>query len=405
MALTLAVIGFAGWRVYMNQHQHHGPVVRSYVNNRQEGHVTINSQQGNTSNYLVPKDLAACSGNTVLTAPLADPGTYTTITPLGNTSSYNGNTGHVLPVNHLYLNHSGPPTTANGSPIEPIPLTAPGNIEIFQVTATDHINTAGVDQLNDNKLYFAACKDVIFWVDHVTDLSTAITQALTDTNKQGCQSIVMDSLTYKSCTYNTDIKLSAGTLMGKGGADFGAVDYRTKPQAFLRPSAQQYLNTVCGLDYFSEPYKTQMYKKLNTTKTDANGLPDCGTDLWDKAGTIQGDWYLPSAPTSGGGLDTYALAITPLNTDPSQGNIDWGGTLAPADRIDYRMAASGTVNRDPSTITADGRTYCFEDISHGYAYAKSVFIQLTDANTLKIQYHAGACPASPSLSSPTTYIR
>jgi len=405
IVFIIGSVGFVGWRVYRNQHQHGRPVINNYVAHQQEGHITNTGQKGNASGYLEPQDLAGCNGNAVLTSPLADPGTYTSITPLGNTSSYNGNVGHVQPVNHLYLNHSGPPTTANGSPIEPIPLTAPGNIEIFQVTATDHINTAGVDQLNDNKLYFATCKDVIFWVDHVTGLNPGITQALTSAAQQSCQSIVMDNLTYKSCTYNTNIKLSAGTLMGKGGADFGAVDYRTKPQAFLRPSAQQYLNTACGLDYFAEPYKTQMYNKLNTTRTGANGLPSCGTDLWDKSGTIQGDWYLPSAPTSGGGIDPYTLAITPLNTDPSQGNIDWGGTIAPADRIDYKTTTGGFINRDPATITADGHIYCFDDLSHGYAYARSVSVQLSDANTLKIQYHTGACPANPTLTAPTTYIR
>lgn len=417
VVVVLAAIGLVGWRVYENLHQHPGPTVNQYqptIIHHQQFSPTVdqqstpsvdNGQQGSLSNYVGPEDLASCSGNDLLTSSLADPSMYTSITPLGNTSSYNGNAGHVMPVNHLYLNHAGPPTHANGSPIEPIPLTAPGNIEIFQVTVTDHINSAGVNQLRDNKLYFATCKEVSFWVDHVTDLNPVIAQALTTQSQQSCQSITMDKLTYKSCTYNTDIKLKPSAPLGKGGADFGAVDYRTQAQAFLRPSAQQYLHTVCGLDYFTEPFKTQMYKKLKNTKIDTNGLPDCGTDMWDKPGTIQGLWFLPHAPKSGGGLDPYALAITPLNTDPSQGNIDWGGTIAPADRINYKILSSGLDNRNPSAVSTDGHVYCFDDVSQGYAYAKSVFIQLTDANTLKIQYHAGVCPAKPSLSNPTTYNR
>ena len=354
----------------------------------------------------MPSNLPACNGNALLTASLvADLSTLKDISPLGHTNSNNGNSGHVLPVNHLYLDHYGPPADANGSPIEIIPLTAPGDIEVYQVYATDHVNSAGVHTLSDSKLYFATCKDVAFWVDHVQNLNPTITTAMQAVPKTDCRKNVMDNLTYNSCVYNITLRLKSGTSIGQGGADFGAVDYRIKPQTFIRPDSQQYLYSVCGLSYFTEPYKTQMYKKLDNTKIDASGLPDCGTDMWDQAGTIQGNWFLPNTPKNGGYYDPYALVIIPLNTDPSQGNIDWGSGIAPADHINFLMQNSGTLNRNLVQVTTDGKVYCFQDTAQGVAYARSVILQLVDDSTLKAQYHSGVCPYSPTLTSPTTYIR
>ena len=95
-------------------------------------------------------------------------------------------------------------------------------------------------------------------------------------------------------------------------------------------------HAVCGISYYQPgAIKTALYDSLKTTKVDANGHKDCGTNMWDKAGTIQGNWHLPSAPR-GQGLDNqFGLSISHYDMDPSQANISWGGHYRPS-RHHYR---------------------------------------------------------------------
>jgi hypothetical protein len=85
--------------------------------------------------------------------------------------------------------------------------------------------------------------------------------------------------------------------------------------------------------------------------------------------------------------------------------IDWGGTIAPADRIQFPIISNGLINHDPADVKADGKVYCFQDLSFGSAQAKSVKLQLIDNRNLKAEYLKGVCPSLPTFSNPTTYNR
>jgi len=87
IVFIIGSVGFVGWRVYRNQHQHGRPVINNYVAHQQEGHITNTGQKGNASGYLEPQDLAGCNGNAVLTSPWATPAHTTATSAMCNPST------------------------------------------------------------------------------------------------------------------------------------------------------------------------------------------------------------------------------------------------------------------------------------------------------------------------------
>lgn len=384
-------------------------------------HLASGGDQSGNPKDEAGSDLAACQGTEVFSISPATPETYDYIEPLGHTSSYNGNAGHVFPSDHLYiaLHHSRPEDPQSST--LPTTVVAPGNGEITKITDTRYEENGKVTH-HDYRIYFSPCNGVEARLDHINTLSQTLQTTMSNSAKI-CQSSYTtggpNSPTYIPCDYNLNLKLKAGDLVGTTGGpdiqaanefDFGVYDWRNKPLPFLNSKQvadDQY--AVCGLSYY--PYgevKTALYNSLKTTKVDTNGQKDCGTNMWDKTGTIQGNWMLSEAPdnsrVSGGGQN--ALSIIHYDMDPSRGNIDWGGVISPANHITFPIKAVGNINRDPADVTADGKIYCFEGSSFSKSDLHTLLIQLADSNTLKIEHKNGnTCSANPSFSAPTSYAR
>jgi len=375
---------------------------------------------GGIGGILYAQNLPSCQGTELFNSPLAVEGTYDSISPLGRTSANSGNVGHVVPVDHLYVNFKRTTPGDYSSPSLPATILAPGDIEIFEISTLTY-EKDGKDIGSDYHLYFAPCREVTAYFGHATALSPKIQTALDHADQKSCGAPYSTgsppNTIEKPCNYSLLLNLKSGEEIGTAGGpgvmtylasfDFGVYDQRREPLPFVDPKYWTPLNlhAVCGLYYYPDgPIKTNLLKKIDNTKKDANGLPDCGTNMWDKAGTLQGNWVLPGTPT-GRVPDMQGFVAMHLNTDPSQGLIDWGSGIAPADRIQFSFANSGVVNRDPADVKADGSIYCFQDMNHGTTYARSVILQLVDDNTLKAQYVRGACPSSPAFSNPTTYVR
>lgn len=378
------------------------------------------------SQYSSRNILPSCNGNTLLTRAPADPGTYKEIFPLGNVSSNGGNATHVVPTDHLYFINPVPNTTQVVSEAqastqgETIPVFAPADVQIVEVDAHNYIDTSHNINNSDYSIYFTPCKDVVFYFHHVTDINPAITDAMsqaTGQNKQ-CFSTQRDGITAQSCNYfNLQGKLNVGDKIGTGSFDFGMYDFRQTPAAFINQAKATTLFAACPLDYFSEPVKTQLYKSLANTKTNASGLPDCGTYMQDQPGTVQGNWYLPNTQdqNSGGAQDGNELSVIHFNLDPSTGLIAWGGSITSPSQLHFKPSNTGTVNREPSQVTQYGQIYCYQGpigLKDEYETTAPltqidghVLLELVDTKTLKAEYGKGSCPSTSSFSSPTTYFR
>ncbi len=372
--------------------------------------------EGVGGNILYAENLPSCQGTDLFNSPLAIEGTYDSISPLGQTSS----PGHTFPVDHLYFNLKRTTQGDYSSPSLPATILSPGDIEIFQIN-TIMYEKDGKDIGSDYHIWFAPCREVTAYLGHVTSLNSKIKNAIDHADQKSCGTPYSTgsppNTMLKPCSYSLLLHLKSGEEIGTSGGpsvmtflaafDLGVYDQRIPALPFIN---QRYwtphnLHAVCGVHYYPDgPVKASLLSKINNVKKETSGFPGCGTNMWDKIGSAQGNWVLPDTPV-GRVPDMQGLAAIHLNTDPSQGLIDWGGAIAPADRIQFTIVSNGVVNRDPADIKVDGSVYCFEDTNHRSANARSVMLQLVDNNTLKAEYLNSACPSFLAFSNPTTYSR
>lgn len=431
--VILLAVGVGGYMVltHMPQYGQQHPIYQgNHVaygqgsNNGQNQNENQGQQGGNNLNWnssalneiSEAENLPSCQGNAILNSPIADISTFAGIEPLGNVSSYNGNSQHVIPVDHMYVDFKRQGgSTSPQSPTLPATVLSPANIEIFQVSAVDYVKNGQVYN-HDYTIYFASCKEVVFYYGHINTITKPIQDAMDAATDKTCPTPnVIDNVTYKSCTYGMTLKMNSGDKIGTAGGpdekntvsfDFGTYDSRGKPAAFIDMAYETpyNLHSVCGLDYYPDgAVKTSLYQKVENTVKNAQGFPDCGTNMQDKENTIQGNWYLPNAPKNGQVPNAQAIVFIHKNTNAKNGVVDWGGTIAPANRFEFTPSTSGLINREPSQVTADGNIYCYYDTVYGLS--GKVLVQLTDSKTVKVEYQAGSCSASNNFKKPTTYIR
>lgn len=368
----------------------------------------FNSQSpGNSRDYAMAggggdsstKDLPSCSTNTVFNhLPTSD---IESIEGLGHTYGE-----HIIPVqaDHIYLN-----TAQNNANVT---VYAPGDVTLLQVVATTHTGGGDVGLGTDYTYFFSPCKSILFVYGHVKTVSDAVQKAI-DAAKPKCD----DSGTLATnCVYqDLNLKLTSGetigTALGSGRAlDFGAVDVRKSALGFINNQdltggimADSYFHTVCPLDYFTSSFNTQLYAKLLTKNAGANGIPACGAVMQDKAGTSQGNWYMPGmSQTAQDDNLTKIMALVHYNLDPAQAVLSAGNKLLPSNdfgaQIIYTPNATGLINPDPSRIKPDGQVYCIDGQVTVSNQQGHVDLQMTDQSTLKADYATGNCTATPTLS-------
>lgn len=361
--------------------------------------------------------LPACSpGTAFLDHAPVDPGDSIGIEPLGHMNGM-----HVLPAaaDHVYILLR---TNSSGS-ISAV-VRSPGAVTVLQVVKIDHLAASGATTFTDYELDFSTCKSVMFWFQHIATIDDpAITSALAGTPRCVTQS------SQRTCTYGgLSVPLASGERIGTAGGpgtgvdafDFGAADIRTRPLGFIDPdtavgvTGDTYRHGVCPLDYFTDPAKSDLYAQLKNAHPGANGIPACGTTMQDAAGTLAGNWYLRDASGARvGGPTNIAgeLAIAHWNLDPALGAISTGTHLVPdpfgGAQMTFVPQTAGAINREPTGVTPDGHVYCYDGaVGSGANGPEGHFdLELTDANTLQVDFGDGPCAFTPALTSPSTYVR
>lgn len=385
--------------------------------NPNQNNYTDSHNSGYGEEFPSPVD---CPSNGTLTYPPADLDSFDYIIPLGNLNP----PGHTFPTDHIYFSfktQSGNPKDFN-SPTLPVKVFAPADITIFAVRQGTATTSSGSS--TDYRLDFTTCPQVFFYYDHIAVLDPRIQAVLNTTSPQQCGENNQGGQDYRACFYRASLSLKAGDLIGIAGGpgsnaylrafDFGGYDLRTPELAFMDKQRipgqpDQFLHTVCPLDYYRDAsLKASLYQKVQNTKVNADGLPDCGTPMQDLPGTIQGNWNTQNSLVQQGPQDwNTQLAIVHLNTDPSQGVISLGGTLSQGGRTQFGVAKTGAVNREPREVTADGNVYCYQgqQITFGGKSAGHFLFQLIDNYTLKAEYSSGDCSGTFKFQQPVTYIR
>ncbi len=370
----------------------------------------------------VDNTLPSCGANPLLhTVPLADDHLLD-VSPLGNINP----PGHTVPSDHIGLgltvvttpsSDTNQPGNAKSTTIQ-ASVFAPADITIFKIHA--QTVTENGKSNSDYSIFYHPCREVTMYNNHIPVLNTDLMSFMTAHKSEAtCQTQAnTGSTTNEFCDYAITYKAKEGAVLGTAGGagqatvgiDYGLYDTRTTPLAYLNTElaktaqSTEILHSACPIDYYPADIQAMLYAKLDQTGTKSDH-PSCGTIMQDKAGTVQGNWYV-----KGSALENWptVFAVLHNSTDASVGVVSIGGTIADPGMIRFNVAKTGTTNLEPS-LTQAGTLYCYTTNIAGpngtVSATNQVLLQLSADGTLQAEDQAGNCTGSLAFKSPTTYTR
>jgi hypothetical protein len=368
-----------------------------------------------------PTDLSG-----VLDYPLMPPEAILNLIPLGNINP----PGHTAPVDHIYFD----------SLVEDkIPLYAPADATITNIAEELVQSASGEYVITGHGITFLICKGLVLDLSSYTEISQRLQEEISTiegqckygTIKAGHEQVI------GGCSYDTHIKVTSGELLGyvqKTAQVFPfevwATNYNLQPRADVNWDYyhdDRYAHAICLFDLYEGELRDQFYSKFGTylsqrTET-VNGKttiipenfaprtiePVCGEVIQDLVGTIQGFWFdgSPEEDRQLGGI-----SFVHYNLDPSIGIIGIGGTLMSTPAIImYLPKHTGTVNREPSEITADDTVYCYYDDYPPPGRASTsriegkVLVQLISDHLMNVEYQDETCGSNEAFTDPFEYQR
>lgn len=372
-----------------------------------------------TRNY--PKCPTNLSG--VLTAPLMEPKYIAALTPLGNINP----PGHTAPVDHIYF-------TVNSD--DKIPLFAPADGWITNVMAGSEKDANGNYNFTSYVLTYTICDGLILDFAGYNDVIQPLKDELAK-YKESCKYDIKkaghENSSEGQCNYNNlNFKVAAGEQLGyvqrklrpEGGYDLPfeiwAANYNKPARSDVDWSYyddNRYAHSMCTFDLYAGILKQQFDTKFGVWQEEKNGSgkflsrtvePVCGQVNQDVVGTVQGMWFShkPDKNDKSGNVvaSGQGLAFLHNNIDPTKGEVSIGGEFGSAITGVYIFTPthSGTINREPSEVKADGQIYCYDSNAevpnYGQGQGGKILVQVTNTHHLKAAYTSGSCKASETLS-------
>jgi hypothetical protein len=343
-----------------------------------------------------PADIAACGANPMLsTSPIV--GTIPNILPLGSMNPGD----HTFPSDYLSFSMPGGVLPATRT------VVAPADIRVGGV-ASNRTEQSNGSSVTDFGVYFYACGDVQFFVNHVRTLSAQLVES-TAFVRAYCSARTTGGVTHTRCNKNVDVAVSAGVTIGTAGGfgqymlDFGAYDRRRSRLAYVNQSYPDVgvsefntFHTVCPLDYFTPAVKASLEALLGDGSRQRTAPPVCGSIMLDVPNTAKGRWF--NGPFA---EEDPHLALVDDNVDPSLGAISMGTSSKSIARGVYRFAhdapAGTRINDDFSALSADGKVYCYQNLSaFGFIANLHVLVQMVTSTTLKIEGFSGESCGDPA---------
>jgi hypothetical protein len=386
--LVAAVMGYAGFRV----------IQKATDDSTTNSNMPAPQDQG--PNY---KALAECGSGPVLKRSPIDLSVIDTISPLGSINPPE----HTVPTDHNYFMYPYERDTSKRYNI-----VAPADGVITSLGFSGGIEN-GQPKNTDYSVIFSPCRGLSFRFSHVNALAGKIKDEIgpkgegadCHTDKPTTEREIM------TCGKTTDIAISEGDVLGKVGAPYVAAwDFWAHKEGYVNPGittpAYRYdTDAVCGLDYFVDAVRAQMYAKVKR-----KGEPKCGEIGQDKKDTLQGTWFAHKDPEQARTDWNSHLTLGHTSDDAGKGILAVAGKIADPMSYTFNPTHEGAMNVEPSE-TATGKVYCYQHdgnrrFSNGtYAGEGKVLFKLIDNKTMQAEHKSGSCGSNESLSSPTTYYR
>lgn len=388
LILVIGAVGFAGVRF----------IQKAADSNRSASSNTpAPGDQG--PNY---KTLPACGNGPVLTRSPMDLAVLDSISPLGSINPPE----HTIPTDHNYF------MFRYERPDERYDMVAPANAVVTSLGYSGEVRD-GQHENTDFSIILSPCRGLSFRFSHINTLEGKLKGEI-GVNGKGADCHTDKPTTDKeiiTCGKKTDVRLAAGDIMGRVGAKYVAAwDFWAHKEGYINPGittpAYRYdTDAVCGLDYFVDEIKAQIYALVKR-----RGEPKCGEVGQDKKDTLQGSWFAHKDPEKArtDWNSHFTLGHDAGNTDI--GVVAVAGKIANAFMYNFMPAHDGVINREPAE-TVTGTLYCYQHdgdrrFSNGtFAGEGKVLLKLTDNNAMQAEHKSGSCGPGETFSSPTTYYR
>jgi hypothetical protein len=346
-------------------------------------------------NSEIPADgergtLPDCDNKFFTTAPV-DLSDVEEITPLGNL----GPPGHTFPTDHTFL-HIG-----KYEDNKAFPLFAPADVHITMVSWGKGFTQDPIDYT----IYFALCKDIIGYYNHVKSTSQEL-KRLTD--EVECEDFSVQA--EDSCTKILLGKIEEGTLLGEvgwkqGNFDFGLIDLR-KELSFANPKRHPTRTRFihCAYDYYREDLQKQFFDLIKR-----DDEQQCGVTMQDIQGTLKGTWFHETAEEEYVVDWEVYLAFVNDNNFPEVQVVSIAGIFTDPGKFKFIPKSSGKINREFSQVTPDGSIYCYEASNVGKPFeavpSGKILVQMTTDKELMIEHQAGRCSGNFNFNDPEIYKR
>lgn len=388
------------------------------------------------------KSYGACPADVsgILTAPLMDPQYIAAMLPLGNVSP----PGHTFPVDHIYflLNTD-----------EQVPLYAPANGWITHIMVNSAKKTAESDYVFDSIVVtYTICDGLVLDFAGYTDLIQPVKDELAK-HENACKSGIMKSghnnAGEQQCDYqDLSIPVTSNELIGythrelrsDGGGynipfEIWAANYNQPSRSDVDWSYYEdnrYAHAVCTFDLYSGTLKSQFDAKFGMWvdgSKDSSGKvvsgigaftprtvePLCGEIVQNVAGALQGAWFStkPDLNDKSGNIGNAGYGITFIhnNVDPTVGEVVIGGEFdnKMVGVIAFTPTHSGTVNREPSEVKADGQVYCYSPdantVNGGSSVSDKILIRMLDEHQIEAERQSGSCAEGESIKAVFKFMR
>ncbi|TAK23115.1 MAG: hypothetical protein EPO26_09720 [Chloroflexota bacterium] len=308
---------------------------------------------------------------------------------------------HVFPAKHSAFSMTRP----DAKPV-PRPVRSPGRMWVAEIWR------AGFSSGGENfQVFTYPCRDVRVYWGHLTTVAPRLRDEF-EKAPPVCNSFFEGTATVTTCRRSgLSIELSAGEEFGTGpdsaGIDFGVIDFRRAPAAFVRLDHYDsyYPYYASPLDYFTTDTRAKLERKTgnvfgNRARTAA---PIGGTHMHDLPGTAVGNWFLPGKNFRTTTDLSGAIGLASDFADPTQPIIALGTSVRGARMGLYAFPPreTGTINRRFADVRADGRIYCYEGFSReqspgGMPLTRPsgvLLLSLPTETTLRVEHvNQPACP-------------
>ncbi len=382
------------------------------------------------------KTYPACPENLegILDYQLIDMDKITSITPLGNLNP----PGHTSPVDHNYFSTDSD---------EKISVYAPADAWVTSIISVAMDAGQGFEPYG-YVIRLTICDGLVLDFANNTDISPQLKKEIANQRGDCKDSPKKDGHVgpERQCYYKINYKVISGEEIGyvqrttrsEGGFDFPfeiwAANYNKPTPSNIDWSYyydDRYAHIMCIFDLYTGSLKQQFYAKLGgidqkMTKDEKTGEmiktaqtfkprtiePICGTVNQNIVGTIQGMWFgegwknrkdkdIPD--------DIQQFSFLHWNIDPTYTEIGNAGEITDGQsgQIQFIANHSGTIDREPSEVKADGKVYCYNYhvAEEGQQSSGKILTQLVDDRHLKLEYQSGNCETVETFTKPYNYER